>query len=422
MVAVSDILPVKRAESPATMPPGRAGFAAGININPGCDDDGWIVPPPVCLSDGTQLQLYKDGESLRAAYQAIEQARRRVCVEMYIFADDVTGHAFADLLAQRARDGVRVYVIYDSFGSRGLMGGLTEPLRKMKAAGVRLEQFHPMRPWECQFSWHPFNRDHRKMFIVDDDIAGIGGLNIGNEYAGSWIVSDVTGDFWRDNAMGIRGPGAAPFHRAFRRSWHYVKRGGRMRRLAHAEHVDDPNTELAILASSPTMDSELRPTIARLLRSAQCSITLTMAYFAPDDALVRELCFAASRRKVRVRIMLPGVSDVPMVRLAGRAFYDDLLNAGVEVYERQHAVLHAKTLCIDGQTTVIGSGNLDYRSIEYNCELSAIVRSPTFGEQIELLFENDIRYAKQIKEEEWHRLPGWDRFVQWAVSRARYVL
>lgn len=422
MAVLSKYLPMKQPATPQKMPPEHAGFSSGINIGAGCDDDGWVVPPPVTLHDGTQLQLYKDGESMRAAFEAMEKARRRICVEMYIFADDPTGCAFAELLARRAREGVRVYVIYDSFGSRGFKTHLTEPLHIMKAAGVRLEQFHPMMPWECQFSWHPFNRNHRKLFVVDDDVAGIGGLNIGTEYAGSWIVSDATGDFWRDNAIGIRGPGVALFHRAFRRSWEYVKRGGRMRRLGHAERIHDPDADLAILASAPTMDSPLRPTISHLLRSAEKSISMTMAYFAPDDALVHQLCVASAKRKVRVRMMLPGVTDVPMVRLAGRAFYDDLLRAGVEIYERQHAVLHAKTLCIDGKTTVIGSGNLDYRSIEYNCELSAIVRSQEFGQQIETLFENDVRYAKRIDKYEWRRLPGWDRFIQWAVSRARYVL
>jgi cardiolipin synthase A/B len=409
------------ADSPATMPADRAGFAAGINISPGSDDDGWMIPPPATLSDGTKIQLYKDGESLHAAYKAIEQARRRVCIEMYIFADDVTGNAFADLLARRAREGLRVYVIYDSFGSRGPFGGLTKPLRTMKEAGVRLQQFHPMRPWECQFSWHPVNRDHRKMFIADDEVAGMGGLNIGTEYAGSWIVSSAQGDFWRDNAIGISGPGVHLLHRAFRHTWDYVKRGGRMKKLAYAEHVDD-DADFGLLASAPSMDSPFRKTIMRLLRSARRSVDLTMAYFAPDDELVHELCAAARRRRVQVRAVFPGVSDVPLVRLAGRGFYGTLLDCGVQIYERQHAILHAKTLCIDGHTTVIGSANLDYRSIEFNCELSAIVRSAEFGRQIEDLFENDVKYSHRISKAEWRALPAWDQFVQWTVSRARYAM
>ena len=412
----------QRADSPATLPPQKAGFSAGINISSGCDDDGWTIPDPVTLGDGTTLQLYKDGESLHAAFKAIERARRRVCVEMYIFADDATGHAFAELLARKAREGVRVFCVYDAFASRRWagLGPETEPLRLMRSSGVRLEVFHPVRPWECRFAWHPVNRDHRKLFVVDDEVAGMGGLNIATEYAGSWIVRDATGEFWRDNAVGIRGPGVRLFLDAFRTTWNYVRGGGRMRRLAYAAHLY-ADAELGLLASAPTVDSEFRPWIRGLLRSAAESITMTMAYFAPDDGLVKELCDAA-RRGARVRLMFPGVSDVPMVRLAGRAFYETLLDAGVEVYERQHAVLHAKTLCIDGRTTVIGSANLDYRSIEYNCELSALVRSEAFGRQIEDLFENDVRYADRITKAEWRRLHWWDRFVQWGVSRARYAL
>ena len=120
--------------------------------------------------------------------------------------------------------------------------------------------------------------------------------------------------------------------------------------------------------------------------------------------------------------MLPGICDIPAVRLAARSFYGKLLDAGIEIYERQGVILHAKTMVIDAATTVIGSTNLDYRSIEFNLELSSIIRNDTFGRQMHDLFENDVRYAMQITPEEWKRIRYWDRFVQWAVSRARYLL
>jgi hypothetical protein len=151
--------------------------STGLNISPGSDDDGWVVPPPVQLSDGTRVQLYKDGEALHAAYEAIKHAKRRICVETYIFADDPTGNAFAELLAEKARDGVKVYCIYDSFGSFGVsaLWSRKPPLFKMmRRAGVRLQEFHPIRPWEGRYSWRPINRDHRKLLIIDDDIAGTG--------------------------------------------------------------------------------------------------------------------------------------------------------------------------------------------------------------------------------------------------------
>ena len=403
--------------------PKEAGASRGINIAPGSEDDGWVVPPPVALSDGTRVQLYKDGEALHAAFEAIKAAKKRVCLESYIFADDDTGKAFADLLSARARDGVKVFVLYDSFGSfesdRAMFHG-------MARSGVRLQEFHPIRPWDCRYSWRPFNRDHRKMLVVDDQIAGLGGLNVGAEYAGSWIVKPSQGpcDYWRDNAIGVRGPAARLLLNSFIKTWNYCNHGGKIRSAEFQHQLDRsdaPGGDFGLLASVPTLNSPLRPLLCKLLQSARDSIYLTVAYFAPDDPLIDELC-KASRRGARVRLIVPGRSDVHLLTLAARSFYETLMACGVEVYERQGAVLHAKTMVVDGKTSILGSANLDYRSIEYNLELSAVVRNETFGRQMQDLFENDVLYSKKINLKEWRRRPTWDRFVQWTVSRARYLL
>ncbi|MCS7034620.1 MAG: phospholipase D-like domain-containing protein, partial [Phycisphaerae bacterium] len=157
----------------------------GLNLHPGPEDDGWRNPPPVVLADGTIAQLLKDGEALREAYQAIANAQRMVCLEVYIFGSDETGRAFADLLCRCAQDGVRVYVSCDSFGCLWTDRAI---FRQMREAGVRVEEFHPMRPWECRYSWRPANRDHRKLLVVDEQVAWLGGMNIGDEYAGPWVV------------------------------------------------------------------------------------------------------------------------------------------------------------------------------------------------------------------------------------------
>ena len=148
---------------------------------------------------------------------------------------------------------------------------------------------------------------------------------------------------------------------------------------------------------------------------------MTMAYFAPPDELVEQLCRAA-KRGVRVRLMLPGKCDVNALITAQRSFYETLMGAGVQVYERQGVILHAKTMVIDGLISMVGSTNLDYRSIEYNLELSALIRSAAFGRQMEALFEHDVRFARRITLGKWRHRPTWDRFVQWGVSRARYLL
>ena len=221
----------------------RAGTSPGINIHPGSDDDGWTVPPPVQLDDGTRVQLYKDGEALHAAYEAIKHARRRVCLESYIFADDDTGHAFAELLIQKVSEGVPVFLIFDSFGSfdiQQLWKPKPEMFDRMRRAGVRMQEFHPMRPWEVRYSWRPVNRDHRKMLVVDDDIGGLGGLNVGREYAGSWVMSagaqeraEESDPPWRDNAVGVVGPSAKHLFQAFKATWMYCSKGGRIRRAEY---------------------------------------------------------------------------------------------------------------------------------------------------------------------------------------------
>lgn len=395
---------------------GTEGTSSGINIAPGSDDDGWAVPPHVRLADGTQLQLYKDGEALHAAYDAIRAAQRRICLEVYIFRSDPTGRAFAEALSAKAREGLAVYVIYDSLAS---MDSDPRMFDDMRAAGVRLEQFHPIKPWECRYSWRLFNRDHRKVLIIDDDMAGLGGLNVGGEYAGSWIVQTPDCDPWRDNAVGVRGPAVRHLLIAFRKAWRYVQRGGRVRAMEYLHDVEG-GSDFGVLASVPARKTPLHP-LRKLLKGARNSIAITMSYFAPPEELIDDLCRAA-RRKVRVRLMLPGRGDVKLLMIAARAFYEKLMAAGVEVYERQGAILHAKTMCVDGYTTVIGSTNLDYRSIEYNTELSVIIRNEQFGRQVNDLFDNDVKFARRMTLREWRRRPWGDKFVQWAVSRARYLL
>ena len=169
------------------------------------------------------------------------------------------------------------------------------------------------------------------------------------------------------------------------------------------------------------MSSPLRPLLHRLFGEAKKSIRLTMAYFAPDDDLIDSLCRAA-RRGVEVQLMLPGRCDIRALLIAARSFYATLLEAGVEIFERQGCVLHAKTMVIDDRLSVVGSTNLDYRSIEYNSELSAIIRNEEFGKQMKLLFENDVRFSKRITLSEWRRRAIVDRVVQWGVSHARYLL
>ena len=183
------------------------------------------------------------------------------------------------MLSEKGGAGLNVYVLYDSFGSlysdRNMFQG-------MRHAGVHVQEFHPVRPWECKYGC-AFNRDHRKLLVIDDDIAGLGGMNLGQDYAGSWIVKSamagshqIEPDLWRDNAIGIRGPAAGFLLKSFARTWNYVQKGGRIRRAELIHDIFHPG-EFGILASVPTTNSPLKPALCHLLQNARKSIHLTMA-------------------------------------------------------------------------------------------------------------------------------------------------
>lgn len=398
----------------------EAGIARGINIAPGMDDDGWKVAEPVSLSDGTTVRLLKDGEALRAWYDALKAARQSIFIETYIFADDQTGQAFRDVLITKAREGVHVYLLYDSFGSYKTSRQFFD---QMVHAGVHVREFHPMAPWRCNFSWRPFNRNHRKLTIIDGQVAGLGGLNIANEYGGSWITGRTLDldNLWRDCGIGMEGPAVEALASSFTRTWSYVSRGGRFNRALLEHNLDGREGPIGVLSAVPSLASQMSHMLGNLLRQAKRSICLTSAYFAPSDDLVEALCRAAMRN-VKVRLMLPAKTDSLTMVTAARSFYAQLLAAGVEVHERQHAKLHAKTLVIDEEISVLGSTNFDYRSIDYNCELAVVIRSRPFAAQMRRLFEHDIGHATCIDPKIWRHRPRRDRLIQWMVNRSRYLL
>jgi cardiolipin synthase len=247
---------------------------------------------------------------------------------------------------------------------------------------------------------------------------------------------------WRDTGLGIRGPAVRYFSAAFAKTWNYVHKGGRINRVAYLGGVEVPKPtkgprvgvakepeprrpivqhgSLGVIATAPTLNSPLRPILYGLINCAEKRIRMTMAYFAPDDTLIRSLVDAA-KRGVKVQLMFGAKSDLPVMVTAARSFYSRLMAAGVEIYERQFVVLHAKTIVVDDMS-IVGSTNLDYRSTELNCEMSAIIRSDAFACEMDKMFEHDMKYARRIDPAEWGRRPLLDKVAQWITIHARQLL
>lgn len=350
------------------------------------------------LITGNRVKLLVDGpRSYAAMFTAISGARQHINIEMYIFDEARHGdQALTDLLVDRATHGVAINVMYDALGS-----GATPPevFDKLRAAGVKLCAFNPLGLAQ---------RDHRKIVVVDAQQAFTGGINFSATYTSSSRgrrprVIDAKKDGWRDTQIQVQGPAALEMQRLFLHSWAKQKCPD----MAPLNYLPAPreagNTLLRIEASS--VDSHRNETYIAALSAvtfAVKSIDLTMAYFSPDSQLEDALRDAA-KRGVKVRLLLPGLSDFGGIVEAGRAHYSRLLKDGIAIYEERRSLLHAKTLEIDGIWSTVGSANWDWLSFARNDEINIVVIDQGFAGEMRALFEEDLGQATPITAEGWKK-------------------
>lgn len=365
-----------------------------------------IGAPPL-LADN-KVELLVDGpRTYRAMFSAIERAREFVLLESFIFEEAIEGdHTLSQVLVAAARRGVRIYVLYDAVGSLSIEKEFEE---KLKGAGVALCVFNPLNPLDTRFS-SLNQRDHRKIVVIDSDIAFAGGINFSRAYQltskqarrSGFSQQESLDKAWRDTHISIRGTGVAEMDRLFRETWTTAKCEAPIE-VPPVKAVDAGDTLVQIVASTP--DDELNVlylTLLSVIEYAQKSVDITMAYFVPDDVLEKAIMDAA-RRGVKVRIILPSYSDFSGVFYAGRAHYNELLEAGVELYELEDAFLHSKSIVVDGVWSSIGSTNFDWRSFVHNNEISVCVIDTAFARTMAVTFDDDLRASKQITLEAWRK-------------------
>lgn len=380
---------------------------------------GAVSQCPLVTSNAVRLLI--DGPAThQAMFAAIDAARDHINLETYLIEDDEVGHRLAEMLIDKQARGVQVNLIYDSVGSFRTSRRFFQRLRE---AGIRVCEFNPVNPWRAK-RWRPNHRDHRKILVVDGAIAFTGGLNISSVYssgsAGNRAGRPDLKSGWRDTHLEIEGPAVAQFQKLFLETWKRqsgddLPPGNYFPRLACCG-----DKLLRVIPSSP--DGKLSTMYLALLsaiRHARNSIYLSMAYFAPDPHIVAALKDAA-RRGVAVKLILPGFSDSLTVLHAGRSHYADLMSAGVLIFERRDAMLHAKTAVIDGVWSTVGSTNMDWRSFLHNDEVNAIVLGREFGAQMEHVFEEDLRGSTPIDPETWAERPLRFKASEFAARMLEY--
>ncbi len=378
------------------------------------------------LVGGNTVRLLNDGPSTYAAmFEAIEDAKDHINLETYIFEDDEVGRRLAELLIKKQRESVQVNIIYDSVGCLETSDAFFEHLRD---SGVKIVQFNPINPLAVKRRWMVTKRDHRKILVVDGSVAFTGGVNISRVYSRSPFRSrrpkspEGAKKLWRDSHVRIEGPVVAEFQRIFLEAWAQQNGPPLPKRKYFPVLENAGNVVVQAINSSPALDLvTIDKVFLSAITHAERSIHLTVAYFAPDGRMIKALMDAAARG-VDVTLLLPSVSDIGLVIYAGRSHYGELLRAGVKIYERQDALLHAKTAVIDGVWSTVGSANLDWRSFLHNEEVNAVILGDAFAAEMEALFQKDLAASRRVTPDAWNARPFIQRVKEATGRLMKYWL
>ena len=365
-----------------------------------------------------RLTLLRNGvQYFPVLIEAIDAARREVFLESYIYADDQTGSLVTDALTRAAARGVRVCVLVDGFGAREFPSRWREALR---AAGAELLLFRPeMRL--LRFRRGRLRRMHRKLAAVDGSVAFVGGINVIDDYD---FPGDTTPRY--DFAVRVEGPLAAEVRNAAARLWRRVSWASMRRRPPALQILDYPKSTAAqraalVLRDSLRHRSDIEDAYLAQIEGARVEIVIACAYFFPGRRFRRAL-LAAARRKVRVRLLLQGRVEYPLLHYASRALYGTLLDAGVEIHEYMESFLHAKVAVFDRRAACVGSSNIDPLSLLLAREANLFVDDTAFAMELHGSLEEAMRAgARQLPPREWRRQSLWERArirVGYGIARA----
>ncbi|MBO4370133.1 MAG: cardiolipin synthase [Paludibacteraceae bacterium] len=359
------------------------------------------------LYANNRIDLFIEGKPLLDAMIAeMEKAENHIHVEYFIVESDETGEQFKDVLVKKAKAGVEVRLIYDDLGSWHLNRKM---LHEMREAGVKLQSFFKVRfPF---FTTKLNYRNHRKILIIDGKVAFTGGFNIADRYTHGleWGV-------WRDTHMRVEGDAVAGLQSIFLNDWLYMT--GKIHRSERFYPISSvQNTTYAQMAGSgPDLDWEsIMMGMCHAIHGAVSYVYIQSPYFLPNESILNALQSAALAG-VDVRLMIPLRSDSHLSHSASLSYMSQLLDAGVKVYQYKKGFIHAKTIVIDGDLSIVGSANMDYRSFEQDFEVSAFIYDCAVARSMTEIFKQDIKNSQRLHRASWKKRPFYKRFLQ-AIAR-----
>ena len=362
-------------------------------------------------TEGNQIDVLRNGDEIfPAMFEAVEAAERTIDFLTFVYWEGEIGAELAARLCERAEAGVRVRVLLDALGARTMERRLVDD---MDAAQVDVRWFRPlrrMRPFEVN------HRTHRKVLVVDEAVAFTGGVGI----ADVWTGDARNEEEWRDTHFRVTGPAVDGLRAAFLDNW------GETTPELFSEvdtFPEQPQSGSSVVqcirGAAETGWSDVDALVRTLLQLAQERVRITTAYFVPDQELRRCLC-DASERGVRVEILLPGPhTDKRFVQLAGEGTYQDLVDAGIEIWHFEPTMLHAKVMTVDGIVSNIGSSNLNARSMNRDEEVNLVVFDPVLAATLDGHFDEDLERSVRIEPGRWQQRPLHQRALEAALAPLR---
>ena len=349
------------------------------------------------LTENKVIALQNGEEKFPEVKKALQSAKVFIHIEYYVFEDGQIGNELADILIQKAGEGVEIRVIFDDYGSKGS----SSMFKRMRKAGIKTCAFH--KAYIYNFTQRITYRDHRKIIIVDGKVGFLGGINVADRYINN---GDDNKFYWRDMHLKIEGEAVKSIQQYFISNWNFCS-GEKLevsrKFFPELEKTPDTDKLVQIVGGGPDYPrSSLMLSVFAAIAEAKHTIYITTPYFIPNETLQNALIRAAVSGK-DVCLLVPDKSDTKLVNYASQFYFQQMLQAGVRIFRYQKGFVHAKALVVDDDFSMVGSANMDLRSFEVNFEINAIVYSEEFNTHLKEVFANDLKDSEEIDKEEWSK-------------------
>jgi cardiolipin synthase len=344
---------------------------------------------------GNRLELLIDGEeTFDNIFETIRSAKRHLCVNFFIVKSDTLGIRFQQALIERARAGVRVFFLFDEFGSYKLP---RRYLRELKAAGVECHSFGVNRFWWSRLQLN--FRNHRKIVLADGEVALIGGLNVGDEYLGR----DARFGGWRDTHLAMRGPVVQAVQLVFLEDWFWASNS--MPELDWETRLEETDQIAAVIPTGPADPADSwQLVVAEAANTSRQRLWIASPYFVPDEGVLTALQ-AAAIRGVDVRILIPERADHLLVWLSAFSYFEESIPYGVRIFRYRRGFLHQKVMLVDHRLAAVGSANLDNRSFRLNFEITGFSPDSAFVDAVARMLEADFEASVEARVEDFSAKP-----------------